>query len=151
MATDLTKKSKDKDDAGFRNTMKSLKSMVTQNKNELSGMDPKIKDKVSQILQIENSAKFQICEHLSMRLDIFSRFAFPVFYIIYLGISFGSLYRSPAIYSICIIFGLLLAVIYGIMKVNDRVKEDQMTYKQATLHYVKMRCCVRMKSSNLDF
>ena len=58
MATDLTKKSKDKDDAGFRNTMKSLKSMVTQNKNELSGMDPKIKDKVSQILQIENSAKF---------------------------------------------------------------------------------------------
>ena len=58
MATDLSKKTKDKDDAGFRDTMKSLKSMVTQNKNELSDMDPKIKEKVSQILQIENSAKF---------------------------------------------------------------------------------------------
>ena len=62
----------------FHKSLQKFKSHVAGNPDEVKNLRPSTKAKINQIIEIEQSIQFRLSRHIMNRLDIFSRFFFPI-------------------------------------------------------------------------
>jgi hypothetical protein len=80
---------------------------------------------------------------MSLRLDYFFRFFYPIVFIAYLGIQLGILYDSWAVIILFIGLAFVLFLVYIVIKMKYRMEKSQIGCLPATLFYLTGKCCFK--------
>ena len=62
----------------FHKSFQQFKSKMIDNPDDFAHLKPNVKEKINKIIDIEQSIAFRASRHIMNRLDIFSRFFFPI-------------------------------------------------------------------------
>jgi hypothetical protein len=95
----------------FQKSFQKLKSHFREHNEDFEKLQPDTKKLINKVVEIESSKKFRLTRHFMNRLDIFSRFWFPIIYILWLNISLFMLDNDLIRFSILnlIIFALFFS------------------------------------------
>ena len=121
----------------FQKSLQKLKSQLRENPKEAQELKPTTKKLIKEVIKIESSVKYRLSRHLMNRLDIFSRFWFPILYIPWLNITLFVLDKDVVRFVILNFLILLVVVSYCAMKIRQTSKQLKMTKWQACKYYMK--------------
>jgi hypothetical protein len=65
----------------FHKSFQKFKSQLADNPDDIKNLKPETKSKINEVIKMEQSIKFRLSRHLMNRLDIFSRFFFPIIFV----------------------------------------------------------------------
>jgi len=117
-----------------------LKSHLKENKDDYKNLDEGTKTLINKVVEIESSINFRLSRHIMNRLDIFSRFWFPIIYVPWLNITLFILDQN--ITRFVILNFLVFAAIFGYcsMKIKQTSDQRKISYWQTVKYYMKFRC-----------
>lgn len=115
-----------------------IKSHLYENPDDIDKLKPETKEKISAIIKIEQSVKYRLSRHFMNRLDIFSRFFFPIVWLTWLNITMFMLDGDAARFVLLGALILSILVCYCYLKIYDKSKLYNISKWQAIKWY--MRC-----------
>lgn len=71
----------------FQKSFQKFKRKVADNINDFQKLKPETKTKINNVIKIEQSIKFRLTRHIMNRMDIFSRFFFPIIFTLWFNFS----------------------------------------------------------------
>jgi hypothetical protein len=118
-----------------------FKTNIMKNKEEIKKLKPETKFKIEEIIKIESSIQYRLTRHIMNRLDIFSRFWFPIVYVFWLNITLFQLDYNIIRFSILLCVVIAMITGYCVMKIYETKNLHSLTFWQSVKYYLKGNCC----------
>ena len=127
-----------------------LKTRIIHNKGViLKKLNTETRQKIDAIVKIESSIEYRVTRHIINRLDIFSRFLFPIIYLVWLNFTLFTLDYNYIRFTFISLLITSVVVSYLVMKIRDLKNDYKFSTWQAIKYYSKGKCCRLDKSVKL--
>jgi hypothetical protein len=126
-----------------------FKHKIMEDKEEIKKLKPGAKQKINEIVKLESSVKYRLTRHFVNRLDIFSRFWFPIIYILWFNSALYQLDENIPRFVILLLIDITMIISYCVMKIFEVRNRYHLSFWQAVRYYMKGNCCRLGKTVNL--
>lgn len=105
-----------------------FKNKIMDNKEEIDRLKPETIEKINAIVKIESSIMYRLTRHAMNRLDIFSRFWFPIIYILWLNVTLYQLDENIPRFMVLFLINCCVFSSYCVMKIFEVMGNHNLSF-----------------------